>query len=319
MSTLYSKHTINMIGIFPNFYKLHIDHHPQISQFNSQFEPYSDFNFVSLYSWNIDERAQLSFLNENLVIKLKDYSNDRNIYSFLGNNELNTTINYLFDYLKSEGEEPVLKLIPEMSIKGIMDQKLNIRIKIEEDRDQHDYIFSTEKVATLMNSEYKKKRNLIANLHKKSRVAPYSRILNLASDSDRELMMNLTELWLKNKKIKSKKVNADELSAFRRVLHFAKYDKMFCLGIFADNKLIGFSVNEILNNGYGITHYEKTDQDYIGSGEFLLQQTARELLKKDVYYLNFEQDLGELNLRSTKMLWRPIKFLKKYTISNKIT
>ncbi|MEJ0042787.1 MAG: hypothetical protein WDM81_11525 [Rhizomicrobium sp.] len=49
-----------------------------------RFPPYSDFNFLNLYSWDAGERVRLSSLNGNLVIRFADYLTDEPFYMFLG-------------------------------------------------------------------------------------------------------------------------------------------------------------------------------------------------------------------------------------------
>ena len=62
-----------MITNFPNFKKLGLEDKPLIESFVKRYLPYSDFNFVSLWSYDTDNSYEISYLNKNLVIKQDDY------------------------------------------------------------------------------------------------------------------------------------------------------------------------------------------------------------------------------------------------------
>jgi hypothetical protein len=91
--------------------------------------------------------------------------------------------------------------------------------------------------------------------------------------------------------------------------------KLLSYGIFIDGQLEAFTINELLPSKYAITHFTKADPTKVGVFEFLYHELAKQLHAKGAFYLNREQDLGLEGLRAAKMSWRPIKFLKKYTIS----
>jgi hypothetical protein len=62
-----------MIPTFPVFKRLEITDKVDFKKIVLQFEPYSDHNFVSLWSFDTKEDCEISILNENLVIKMNDF------------------------------------------------------------------------------------------------------------------------------------------------------------------------------------------------------------------------------------------------------
>lgn len=62
-----------MISEFPQFKKLELADKKDIEKFTSKFPPYSDFNFVSMWSWDIRGEMRVSQLNGNLVVRFTDY------------------------------------------------------------------------------------------------------------------------------------------------------------------------------------------------------------------------------------------------------
>ena len=77
-----------MIALFPEFSKIDISHRYEIEAITSKFEPYSDFNFVSLFCWDTDGSAAVSVSNDNLIIKIPDYINGIPVYSMLGDSKI---------------------------------------------------------------------------------------------------------------------------------------------------------------------------------------------------------------------------------------
>ncbi|MCA1638525.1 MAG: hypothetical protein LC768_09365, partial [Acidobacteria bacterium] len=62
-----------MIPSFPHFRNLRADDKEAVESFTNQFPPYSDFNFTSLWCWNVSEKIQVSQLYGNLIVRFTDY------------------------------------------------------------------------------------------------------------------------------------------------------------------------------------------------------------------------------------------------------
>ena len=65
-----------MIPEFPEFKKLELSDKEEVEKITSKFPPYSDFNFVSMWSWNIENKIWISQLYGNLVVHFTDYLTD---------------------------------------------------------------------------------------------------------------------------------------------------------------------------------------------------------------------------------------------------
>lgn len=293
-----------MISTFPRFVRIAQSHKAFVDKITRKYDTYSDFNFVSLYGWNTDGKTELSMLNNNLVIKLKNYTKDGAIYSILGTEKLPETVQALMDHSGSVE----LTLIP-----SIVAEKLN-RLKhdftIREDRDQHDYIFDLKAMSQLQGNDFKKKRNLVHTFEKKYGANSFFSLLKLSDKKCQKEIIELIARWQENKK---GTLNEDELIGLSNVFHLHAH--VYGTGIYYMDKLIAFAIVEHLHKQHAMIHYEKTDHNFTGVTECLMMKTAELLVGKGYLYLNFQQDLGEQNLRVAKSLWRPIKFLKKYSIS----
>jgi hypothetical protein len=85
---------------------------------------------------------------------------------------------------------------------------------------------------------------------------------------------------------------------------------------YIDHEPAGFIIGEALNTDTFCLHFAKASKKYHGIYEFMFNDTAKKL--QDQYrYLNFEEDMGNKNLRRTKDSYGPEMLLKKYRVSLK--
>ena len=103
-----------MPPLFPKFKPLEFTDKVEMEAITSKFDPYSDFNFTSLFSWNTQEEIQIAQLNGNLVVEFTDYICGEHFFSFIGDQDIEKTANQLLNF--SQGKEFIqeLRLIPQI-------------------------------------------------------------------------------------------------------------------------------------------------------------------------------------------------------------
>lgn len=300
------------LPLFPLFKKLELEDKIYINKEIEKFPPYSDFNFISLWSYNINNNIEASTLHNNLVVKFSDYVSSELFYSFIGLNKLLETTSKLLRHAESERILPQLKLIPEIIVNN--NSILFDKFHIEEDRDNFDYIFHVNDIRTLNGPAYKNKRNKVKRFLKS-----YNNNVKIIDLHKKIIQKNILDTFLCWEKQKGilKKDTVHEFTAINRLLKNSNKFDLIPLGVYENNKMIGFTITEKIHHDHGIFHFAKADPQYKGIFEFMYMSTAQELYKKGCIYINREQDLGLLSLRESKLSWNPIKHLKKYIISNK--
>lgn len=300
-----------MIPDFPKFKKLTLEDQEDINKYTKILPPYSDYNFVSLYSYNTKEFIEISVLQNNLVVKFQDYITNKPFYSFIGNNNLKETISELLSLSVENGLNPSLKLIPEINIANNI--SLLEKYNILEDPDNFDYILSVDEIKTLQGNKYRGKRNFVNRF-----IRTYGeKEINVLDLTDIKIQTQIEELfflWEKAKR-QTREDTETELSAIKRLLKAADFFNLIPIGIYHDGKLIAFSIDELLRNNYSIIHFEKADTNYVGIFQYLKQATAKHIDQLGGKYINYEQDLGIPGLRQAKQSWNPVDYLKKYIIS----
>lgn len=291
--------------IFPKFEKVEIAHKEFIDTYNKLFEPYSDFNFTSLFSWS-DDQAEVSLLNKNLVLKMPDYLDGTPTYSVLGKNKVDETLLELFAIAKK------LRYVPEVTVNSIRDQNV---FHITEDEDNFDYIYLTSSLSSLQGGQYKKIRSKVHAFeqdHVNHEVSTYT-----ISRFPKELINEIKKidlLWA----ISSDREDGDLISerkALATLLDNADSLNLLLTCLLVNNELKAFSINELLDKNYAICHFEKALKSHHANiTPFLVSTVAKKIHEAGVTHLNWEQDLGLPGLRHSKLAYQPTKMLKKYTV-----
>lgn len=290
---------------YPSFSDISIEHHNRITKHNEVFKPYSDFNFTSLFCWNIDNSAQIAELNGNLLIKLPDYLTGEPVISVLGINDIEDTIDAILKFTDKIG------LVPHTVIQSITDRS---KFEIVEDVNNFDYVYDVSKIANLSGGELKKKRNKVNKVIKD--IGEHTEVSNTMTltDNDKLEIMALFERWVEENQEPTEN-SAQERVALSRLLDHADSLNIITTQVRLHGRLIGFSINELLSNNYAICHFEKASLVHDNIYAFLATHSAKELTQHKVKLVNWEQDLGIEGIRKSKLSYQPVEYLKKYTIT----
>jgi hypothetical protein len=299
-----------MLPLFPNFKSLELGDKKFIDDFNAAFDPYSDFNFCSLWAWDTASNMKISLLNGNIVIRFVDYVSREPFFSFFGLSNVNETALELLSFAKSEGVQMELHLIPEVTAQAVD----SVQLTAIENQDHFDYIYIVSDLVTYSGKIYATKRNLVNRFVAKHPDVSARRIDPREKAIQKEMIHVIRE-WEKHKKNK----NADlelvhEMTALERFLLLAEQYQLLGVGIYIGEQLIGFNITEIVSSQYALSHFAKTDYRSAGTYDYLMKETARVLHQSSILYLNYEQDLGIPTLRHSKLSYRPFRYLKKFTI-----
>lgn len=288
---------------FPRFQTLSATHQAAVESFTARFEPYSDFNFISLWAWDRAGRTQLARLGQSLVIKLEDYLEpNRYIYSFLGDDDLEQTALTL---TRAVGE---LELVPAPAADPLLK-----KFVLSEQRAAFDYVIPVTNLADLSSGQAAKKRwSLNQFMRNYSARAEFQQI---EPDSAASIVKPL-EAWEKQARLKST-YNETEFAAIKKLLGAGQQIDLKNLRVLVcliDGQPAAFSISEILPANFAMGHFKKSLRSYRGLSVALDMFTAQMLAAEGVQFINGEQDLGLEGLRKSKMSMRPERFLKKYSL-----
>jgi len=292
-----------MLPKYPEFTKLGLEHKDLINDWAKKYEPYSDFNYVSLFSWNVDGSAEISSLNGNLVIRIPDYITEEPIISLLGHNDIETSLGTLL-------EQPYeIKLIPQATVDALPQEP---GFNVVYDPANDDYIYQLQDLADLAGGALKKKRNKLNAFMTKYGDYVSFKHFDLHDKQKALGLKACFDEWAKGRDAADTNV---ERLAIDRLLADANSFELKCYEVYIGEELVGFSINEVLPFDYAICHFQKAHIHHINLDVYINVMVAKALLEEGCQYVNWEQDLGIAGLRQAKSSYNPAKKLKKYTVS----
>lgn len=298
-----------MLPLFPKFKSLELSDRSDVEEITKIYPPYCDFNFLSMWSWDVRSEIRLSQLEGNLIVKFTDYLTGEPFYSFFGENKVNEVISTLIDLSVKEGLSPALKLVPEFAAEHVDLSKF----LVVEDRDNFDYVYKVDRLAGYVGNNLRSKKNLV-NRFNRSYENKIEVKYDLGGNLDvRKIAINIFKLWVEYKKLPNEDVEF-EYEALLRLLDNYDGRKLITIVVFVEKKPVGFLLGDILDNETAMIHFEKGLGDYPGIFPFLMQQYCIFLKGFGVKFVNYEQDLGIEGLRLGKKSYRIDHYLKKMIV-----
>jgi len=193
--------------------------------------------------------------------------------------------------------------------KPVFEQPYFQNLKIEEDRDNFDYIYRRKDLAELAGKDFHKKKTHINNFEKNyGNIKVKALTLETVEDAKKIL-----EIWAASRTSNTPE-NSDYFAA-KEALNILPRSALFGIVLYVDNKPVAWSLAEITNKGNtAVIIFEKADTNYKGSFQYINYAFAG-YLPEHIEFINRQQDLGDAGLRQAKMTYRPVDFIKKYKIS----
>jgi len=178
------------------------------------------------------------------------------------------------------------------------------KFKLEEDRDNFDYVYLASSLATLQGKDLHKKKT---HINKFEKTYPLLEVLSLTA-SLRDDAFAVLNQW------KAKRSDVADFEEASEALSLLG-DERFCIAgviLYVEKSPVAWSIAEISKEkGIAVVLFEKALDEYKGSFQYVNYALAGHLAG-EVRFINREQDLGDAGLRQAKMTYRPHFFVKKY-------
>jgi hypothetical protein len=257
----------------------------------------SEYTFANLFLFRARYNYQISVDSDGGVLIVRGALNGKKFFETPCGLPKNEVLHQLL------AENDYWKCIPKSILDAHPNLAADFNINIEPDRDNFDYLYLREELATLSGKKFHKKRNL-ANAFALS--YPQNRKAVLTKDLI-PYAIAVLDRWKEDK-------GADgDYIASREAIELA--DELGLSGeiFYVKNYAVGYCLGEALANGtiFGL-HFEKAIDEYKGIYQFINQSFAGSL-PASFTYINREQDLGDEGLRQAKMTYRPCGFVEKWS------
>lgn len=173
--------------------------------------------------------------------------------------------------------------------------------RVEEDRDNFDYLYLRNDLAELAGRQFHKKRNLV-----KAFVNSHDYTGKPLREEYVPEAITVLDVW-QGEHAKG----ADYLAAKEALLRMEELQ--LCGGIyFVEDEPVAYVLGEELGGGGSFAiHFEKAAPGYKGLYQFINQSFAS-VLPESYETINREQDLGIEGLRKAKLSYNPTGFVEKY-------
>ncbi|MBQ7264130.1 MAG: DUF2156 domain-containing protein [Synergistaceae bacterium] len=189
---------------------------------------------------------------------------------------------------------------------------LKRKMRLTEERDQWEYVYSVQELIALKGSKYAHKRNRV-----RAFLSNYDwEYLPMLPD-DFPAVLDLQERWRAHREAtmtEEEVVSLHHEELFIRAALEAWDDFPFLGGILkADDELVAYTIAEELDERTLDIRFEKAMGDYAGSYQAINQLFLKEQ-GAGYEWVDREEDMGEPGLRAAKMSYCPVRMLEKYRV-----
>ncbi len=279
--------------------------------FDKYLKPYlfesCEYSFTNLFIWRNACDIQYALYNDVLIIKKMDFDGSYHFMQPIGykKENLKDIVNFLIEHKSLYDLNYIFKDAEQCFINDLLDTFGDLFV-IEEDRDNFDYVYESEKLINLSGSKLHKKKN-----HYNYFVKHYN---YKTAQITRELIqpcIKAAREWCSKNICKGYLLH--ELKSIEELLKNSCGLDFIGMVVYVNDKICAFTIGEKVNKDMAIIHIEKADSDIRGLYNFL-NKTFIESYFTEVPFINREQDLGIEGLRQAKLSYVPVKFAKKFNV-----
>ncbi len=175
--------------------------------------------------------------------------------------------------------------------------------RVWEDRDNFDYLYAREKLATLAGRQLHRKKNLVNLFLRNNQCTAKPLLEEYAGDA-----LQILERW------KTQQEQPGDYAAAREAIESMETLQLCGVIFYVDGEAVAYALGEEVAQGrIFVIHFEKAvlKKEYTGIYQYVNHAFVATLPQK-YELVNREQDLGEPGLRRAKESYRPAGFVKKY-------
>ncbi len=255
-----------------------------------------EMSFPNIFIWKDSERPRYTILNGNLCILLEPTFEPAYFLPPAGEREIAKTIETCLAHA------PRLSRVPEAIVKTY-----GAPYKVEEDRDNFDYVYRCDDLVELKGKKFDGKRNRIKKFESSFGHA-YEKLRPEHVDGCRELLHK----WYDAKGNSDPYMKAEKEAILAALAMF----KELCLTggvVTVVGRVEAFTMGMPLTTDTALIQIEIANPALPG----LAQWINREFIRREwpaFRYVNREQDMGVPGLRKAKLSYQPEHLLNKYNL-----
>lgn len=305
---LYSRMPDKSMPQFPVFVPLELKDREVFQSFFSEYKPeISELTFTNLFIWRSHYKFQWSIYKNWLLIVSLEGEYGTFAIAPIGPSPRSEVIRLVLEWMRDEKNEtnPRIERADDRTVAELDGMK---GISVEPTRDHFDYVYLRDDLVKLAGNKYRSKRNHINQL-----LRTYSYQYTELAPNHIKDCIELQEKWCILRRCEDDLDLLGEWDAVKEILKY--YTSLDVQGsvITIENKVVAFTIGQMLNDNTAVVHIEKADPEIPGLYPVINQQFC-ENNWRNVRYINREQDLGIPGLREAKLSYYPDHMVKKFRI-----
>jgi len=267
----------------------------------------ADYNFGNIYIWDRYYSQLICRFGGRMLTKLRYEGSPAFVFP-IGSGPLRPAVEALREFADSRGYPLVIRGITAEH-REQLEAEFPGRFRFEPETKYYDYIYRAEKLATYAGKSMHGKKNHCNRFEAEHdwRFVPLTRERIPGC-------LDMIVVWNEE--------NRDRLDPSIRYEHdaliraFAAFEKLGLEGgvLYADDRIVGFSLGEMASSDTFDVHFEKAEIDMNGAYPMVCRELTRMLVEKHpaLQYINREDDMGLDSLRQSKLSYKPEYLLEKY-------
>ena len=272
----------------------------------------ADFNFGTMFLWEEAFPRLAADAPFHLVLLQMEGKEPAFLWP-IGNSDKTAVIAAAREYAATNGFPLVFRGLEERHVSAL-EALMPGAFEITEERDWADYVYEADKLATLAGKHLHGKRNHINRFLAENddwRFEP------LCAEMFGECWA-LLEGWAEHADT-DQGLPDEEKAAIARAID--NYDALGLIGgaLYADGRLIGFTIGEKISSDTFQVRFEKARGDINGAYPMVNREFVRMAMERwpEIRYVNREDDMGLENLRKSKESYCPAFLVRKFTAREK--
>jgi hypothetical protein len=176
-------------------------------------------------------------------------------------------------------------------------------------RDWADYLYLAEDLAEMVGRKFSGQRN---HINKFKNLYPNYSYQRITPDSLPKVIDFLMD-YEKNH-AKEASLAQEELARTLELIPYLDAFKLPGAFIEVDGTIVALSIGEVVKDTL-YCHIEKANREYPGSYQMIVKEFATDMRNNyGIQYINREEDVGDLGLRTSKLSYHPVGLLDKYCV-----
>ncbi len=255
-----------------------------------------ELNFANIFIWRHSERPRYTLLNGNLCLVCEPDFEPPYAFPPVGETALRETAEVCLSHA------PRLSRATEAFVR---DHAAGLRV--EEDRDNFDYVYLARDLAELGGKKFDGKRNRIRRFEAAGRHA-YAELGPAHIEDCRRLFAE----WFADKENHDPFLKAEKDAILEALTHF---DSLGLRGgvVLVEGRVEAFTIGTALTPETAVIQIEIANPAVVGLAQYINREFVRRAWP-DMAYINREQDVGVPGLRTAKTSYQPHHLVKKYNL-----